>query len=113
GAAGAAATMAAAAALAERLAAVAKRCGGRLVAGDGERWALVFEGDGRIEDGLRAALEVSTIAEETETPPAMALADGEMISGSVAVGEARWPALLGTAGRQLVRLLCESAPGAA
>ena len=104
-------TMAAAGALSERLAGVAQQCGGRLVAGDGERWALVFEGDRRMANGLDAALQVAQGLEGEATPPAMAMADGEMVSGSVAAGEGRWPALLGGPGRQLVRLLCESAPG--
>lgn len=118
GEAGIAGTMAAASALAVRLATAAQRCGGRLVAGDGERWALGFEGDECVERSLRAALLIADgQADDGQaagvTRPAMALADGEMISGSIAVGTRRWPALLGPTGRQLARLLCESAPGTA
>lgn len=110
-AAGADATADSAQALATWLQALAARCGGRLALGDGERWLLAFDGPERTLHALQAASIALHAPDSDAARPGAALADGTLLETGLTLGRRSQPALIGTPCRQVLRLLCESAPG--
>jgi serine/threonine-protein kinase len=86
-------------------------CRGRIVAADGERWMLAFDGPDRLLHALQAARAAVRELGGDPLRPAAALAEGDTIEAGLRLGRRQLPALLGTPGRQLLRLLCESSPG--
>ena len=92
---------------------LARLCRGRIAAADGERWLLAFDGDDRLERALQAARVAQAELGSAELRPALALAEGDTVEAGLLVGPRPHSAVLGTPARQLLRLLCESAPGRA
>ncbi|HET6604172.1 MAG TPA: protein kinase [Xanthomonadaceae bacterium] len=109
----AAAALAAAGNAAVDLADLAAATGGRLLAGEGERWILGFAGPERLPGALAAARAALTELGADDVRPALALTEGEVVGGSFDLDGRPGLAALGTARRHLDRLLCESGPGSA
>jgi serine/threonine-protein kinase len=99
-------------ALGAEVALVAGTCEGKLLASDGQRWMLGFEGP---QARLRALQACAALLAEVQVDgfraPALALLDGEATHAVLPFEEREISALLGVAGYQLERLLGESAPG--
>ena len=93
---------------------VAASCEGQVVAGNGQRWLLAFEGDGARLRALQATLALlGEVQVEGLRPPAVALADGDGVAGVIAMGEREAPGVFGAMGYQVERLLAESTAGRA
>jgi eukaryotic-like serine/threonine-protein kinase len=92
------------------LALLAEQCEGHLIAGDGSRFVLIFEGDDRL---ARALAAVRGVLGELPTPvaPAMALAEGKAAAGDLVAGSLRLAAVVGSPAFLLHRLLSETPPG--
>jgi HAMP domain-containing protein len=91
---------------------VAGTCDGRVLASDGQRWLLGFEGGQALIRALQAtAALISEVKIDGFRAPALALLDGEALSGVVEFGEREISGVLGAASYQIERLLGESAPG--
>jgi tRNA A-37 threonylcarbamoyl transferase component Bud32/HAMP domain-containing protein len=97
-----------------QVAAVAQACRGRVLAGHGQRWILGFETD---DAGLRVLQAVHSLLDEVRIEglraPALALIEGDGVTGVLELGECEMPGLFGAAGFQLERLLAESGAGRA
>jgi eukaryotic-like serine/threonine-protein kinase len=93
---------------------VAQSCDGRVLAGNGQRWLLGFEG---AQARLRALQACYALLGEVEVgglrAPALALVEGEGVAGVIAQGERETPGVFGAAGYQVERLLVESSAGRA
>jgi HAMP domain-containing protein len=89
--------------------AIAAAQGAQLFASGGARWQLGFIGANRLHAAASAWAAVLRDSGEAQvSAPAGALAEGDIVRTS-ASGSA--PHVLGSAGAQLDRLLCDSAPG--
>jgi eukaryotic-like serine/threonine-protein kinase len=92
------------------IALIAEQCEGRVVAADGCRWLLCFEGNDPLPQALAAARGL--LAElGTQVAPAMALAEGSILMGDLQSGVLQLPAALGAPPFLLHRLLSEAPPG--
>jgi tRNA A-37 threonylcarbamoyl transferase component Bud32/HAMP domain-containing protein len=103
-------TMRRAAAQAAELALLAEQCEGQVLAGDGQRYLLLFEGEDRLPRALAAARAVLSELPGT-TAPAMALAEGECGSGELGAGGLRLAGAPGAPAFLIHRLLSETPPG--
>jgi serine/threonine-protein kinase len=82
----------------------------------GHRVLAIFEGDGRVYRALAAAAEAVALLQQREggeeaEPPAVALAVGDAVTGSVVWGDAPVGAVVGFPVQQLEGLLREATPG--
>ncbi|HRC85886.1 MAG TPA: protein kinase, partial [Thermoanaerobaculia bacterium] len=90
---------------------------GRVVALLGHRLLAAFEGEGKSLRAVAAASEMlagltsATDAFDEAVAPLVVLTSGEVVSGSVALGETNTSALVGVAVQKLESLLREAAPG--
>jgi serine/threonine-protein kinase len=100
-----------------RLAAAVASHHGRLLGSSGQRALALFDGEGRSFDALAAGAEVLAglsvreSAFDAADPPAVALASGEAVQGSVVFAESPDAAVVGLPVQQLEGLLREAAPG--
>jgi len=100
-----------------RVASAVSRQRGRLQSVYGHRVLAVFDGDGRAFRALAAAAEATAALSQKESafdesePPAVALAVGSAVMGSVVVAEGSAPAVVGLPVQQLESLLREASPG--
>ncbi len=85
----------------------ARRSGGRLLATAGTRVVLGFRGEHRLIGALQTGRDALLL----DPNVAGALIEGDVVTGSVAAGNARVPNVVGPATYQLDRLLGESAGG--
>ncbi|HVS03872.1 MAG TPA: protein kinase [Thermoanaerobaculia bacterium] len=90
--------------------------GGRLHSLQGQRLVAVFEGENRAFQALSAATEAfASLAGAPDLgrddPPSAALVEGQVLGGSVVVGEGPAPVLVGRPLQQLESLLREATPG--
>ncbi len=89
---------------------VAQQCESRVLASDGNRFVMAFEGEDRLPRALAAARAV--LGElPTAVAPSMALADGESWSGDIKVGSVHNSVAVGAPPFLLHRLLSEAQPG--
>jgi tRNA A-37 threonylcarbamoyl transferase component Bud32/HAMP domain-containing protein len=100
--------------LATEMPILVQSCGGRILAGNGQRWVLGFEGE---QAALRALQAANALMHEVRIeglrPPSLALLEGEGAVGTLMLDEREMPALFGAGAFQVERLLGESAPGRA
>ena len=93
---------------------VASTCDGKVLASNGQRWVLGFEGP---QARLRALQATAALLGEVQVAgfraPALALLDGETTHAVMPFGEREVSAVLGAAGYQIERLLGESGAGRA
>jgi HAMP domain-containing protein len=91
---------------------VAHACRARVLSANGQRWVLGFEGH---DAALRSLQAVHGLLHEVQVPglrtPALALLEGEVVGGVLALGERESLALFGAGSYQVERLLGESGPG--
>jgi serine/threonine-protein kinase len=101
-------------AAADQIPVLAQACNGRVLAGNGQRWVLGFDGP---DAGLRALQAADGLLHELRIPglrePGLALLEGDATAGVLALGDREMPGLFGAGGFQIDRLLAESAPGRA
>ncbi len=81
--------------------------GGRLVAASGARAIVAFDSD----DRLARAFAVARAAMQEDPATAAAMLEGELVRGSLDLGDSRVPVALGTVCHQLDRLLVEASAG--
>jgi serine/threonine-protein kinase len=94
------------------LASVANAHGARVADAGGARWLLVLEGDRRLGDAARAWATIVQDAAVARVPaPAGAIAESELVCVSETDSSATFRSVLGAAGAQIDRLLCDAAPG--
>jgi HAMP domain-containing protein len=93
---------------------VAQSCDGRVLAGNGQRWLLGFEGaEARLWALQACHALLGEVQVEGLRAPAVALADGDGVAGVLGLGEREAPGVFGAAAYQVERLLAESGPGRA
>jgi serine/threonine-protein kinase len=99
-------------ALAAEVGLVASTCDGQLLASDGQRWILAFEGP---QARLRALQACAALLAEVQVSgfrlPALALLDGDATHAVTPFGDREISAVLGAPSYQIERLLGESGPG--
>lgn len=101
----------------QRISTAAASHQGRIESVFGHRVLAVFEGDNHLFRALAAATEVLVMLSQRENvfdepePPAIALAAGGVITGSVIWGDQASPAIAGVTVQQLESLLREATPG--
>jgi len=101
-------------AAADQVALVAQACEGRVLAGNGQRWVLGFEGEaGRLRALQASHALLGEVQVDGLRPPALALVEGDVVAGVLPLGAREVPGMFGAAGFQIERLLGESAPGRA
>ena len=107
-----AARLAALQALGAEVGLVAGTCDGKLLAADGQRWILGFEGpDARLRALQACAALLAEVQVEGFRQAALALLDGEATHAVIALGDCEVSALLGASTYQIERLLGESGAG--
>ena len=97
---------------AEQVDLVAHACRAKVLSASGQRWVLGFEGGDTL---LRALQAAHALLGEVQVPglraPALALVEGEAVTGVLSLGDRESLGLFGASGYQIERLLGESAPG--
>ena len=101
----------------QRISSAASSNKGRVEAVFGHRVLVLFDGDGAASRALTAATEILHVLSERESvfdepePPVVALAGGQVLTGSVTWGDQPSSAVAGLPIQQLESLLREAAPG--